>query len=303
MILVVGGTGRLGTPLVRLLTSCGQTVRVLARDVSRAPTQPNGLVEFAAGDVRDRSSLARMMDGVTVVVSAKHGFPGNRHENPTTIDRDGNINLADAAVSAGADLVMMSVVGASPTHAMELFRMKYAAEEHARQTGLPLTVIRSSAYLELWIGILQQTAQRTGRPIVFGGGKNPINFVSVDDVAVIVDRAVADPSVRGQILHVTGPDNLTMTELAGFIQSAAGRTSTPRHLPRGALRIAAKTIGRINPAIGRQLRAAQAMDSIELTAGPCHLPEGYPAPATTASMLLAPPPAEIEEHTQQRAPR
>jgi len=227
------------------------------------------------------------MQGVTVAVSAMHGFPGNRQDNPTTVDREGNIHLTNAAAQAGADLVMMSIVGASPTHPMELFRMKSAAEEHARHTGLPLTVIRCSAYLELWVSILQQTAQRSGRPVVFGRGQNPINFVSVTDVAAIVDRAVSDRSARGQTVQVTGPENLTMNELATVVQSAAGRSTPARHVPRTALRLGAATTAWVNPTMSRQLAAALWMDTIDLASEQSQLPVGYPRPQTSASALLA----------------
>jgi len=262
MIVIAGGTGRLGTLLVARLTARGLPVRVITRDQARPGRVTADLVEMVVGDVRDRATLARAVDGATVVVSAMHGFPGTRDQNPTTIDCDGNINLADSAHAVGADLVMMSVVGASVDHPMDLFRMKYAAEEHARGIGLPLTVIQATAYLELWIGILQQTTGRSGRPLVFGHGNNPINFVSVHDVAAIVDQAVTDPAVRGRTLQIIGP------------------------LPRTMLEFVAGTVGRAQPALGRQLRAAAAMDQLNLTAGPSDLPETYPRPSITPEMCL-----------------
>jgi len=169
---------------------------------------------------------------------------------------------------------------------MDLFRMKHSAEEHAWGIGLPLTVIRATAYLELWIDILQQTTGRSGRPLVFGHGNNPINFVSVHDVAAIVDRAVTDPTVRGRTLQITGPLDVTMNELATAVQTAARRTSAPRHLPRTVMEFVTGTVGRAQPALGRQLRAAAAMDQLNLTAGPSDLPETYPRPSITTEMCL-----------------
>jgi hypothetical protein len=58
--------------------------------------------------------------GVRVVVSAIHGFAGPGRVTPASVDRDGNANLVAAAKAAGADVVLMSVVGAAPDHAMEL---------------------------------------------------------------------------------------------------------------------------------------------------------------------------------------
>src|SRR6185312_14872167 len=121
------------------------------------------------------------------------------------------------------------------------------------------------AFLELWIDVLTSTAARSGRPVVFGRGNNPINFVSVADVAALVEHAVTDPATRGRILEIGGPGNLTFNQLAAAIQAAAGRTGTPRHVPRLALRFMAGTVGRIKPELGRQARAALLMDAIDLT--------------------------------------
>jgi len=101
---------------------------------------------------------------------------------------------------------------------------------------------------------------------------------------------LALPSRECQI-RVTGPHIVTMNELADAVQTAAGRTSAPRHLPRAALRLVAGTLGRAQPALGRQLRAAVAMDRLDLTAGAADLPETFERPAITPAMCLADAPA------------
>ena len=70
------------------------------------------------------------------------------------------------------------------------------------------------------------------RAPVFGRGDNPINFVSVNDVAAVVERAVLDPAFRGQIIEVGGPDNLTFNELAALLQELRGGARKVRHVPR-----------------------------------------------------------------------
>jgi NADH dehydrogenase len=131
VILVAGGTGRLGTAVVGRLVSRGTDVRVLTRDPGRARHLEAERVEVVTGDVRDRASLGRATAGVEVVVSAVQGFTGPGRISPATVDRDGNANLTDAAGTAGADLVLISAVGAAANSPMELFRMKRAAEEYA----------------------------------------------------------------------------------------------------------------------------------------------------------------------------
>jgi NADH dehydrogenase len=123
---------------------------------------------------------------------------------------------------------------------------------------------------------------------VFGRGDNPINFVSVGDVAEVVARAVTDPTARGTTLAVGGPANLTMNQMAEAVQAGAGRSSGPRHVPPPMLRLMAETLGRLKPQLGRQARAALTMDRTDLTfdSGPMH--RAYPdLPCTTLDDVLA----------------
>ena len=89
-------------------------------------------------------------------------------------------------------------------------------------SGVPATIVRATAFLELWIELLRRTAGRSNRPLVFGRGQNPINFVSVRDVAALVDHVVADSATRGQTLQLGGPDNLTLNQLAGMVAADGG---------------------------------------------------------------------------------
>ena len=287
MILLAGGTGRLGTGLATRLTAHGLAVRVLTRDPARAGHLAALGVEVANGDVRDRASLAPAVEGAGVVVSAVHGFTGPGGVSPATVDYQGNINLIDAARATGAHLVLMSVAGAAADSPMELFRMKHAAEEHLLASGVRWTIVRATAFFELWIDILGSTAARSGRPVVFGRGNNPINFVSVTDVAALVEHVVTDPAARGRVLQIGGPENLTFNQLATAIQVAAGRTSAPRHVPRPALRFIAGTVGRIKPELGRQARAALLMDAIDLTHDTAGIRQACPGlPCTPLSTCL-----------------
>jgi len=262
MILVAGGSGTLGTLLLRRLVASGQSVRMLTRDPARAAD--TGGVELVVGDIRVPEDVRRAMTGADTVVSAVQGLAGPGGVSPDSIDRLGNIHLIDAAAEVGADVVLMSVIGASSDSPMELFRMKAAAERHVRESAVAWTVVRSSAFLETWSAILEKTAGRSGRPMVFGRGDNPVNFVSATDVAGVLADAVTDPTQRGQIIEVSGPVDLTLNELAGEVMRAAGRAGAPRHLPRGALKVVAATVGRARPQVGRMVRASLVMDTVDL---------------------------------------
>jgi uncharacterized protein YbjT (DUF2867 family) len=271
MILVAGGTGRLGTLVVAQLAQRGARVRVLTRDPARAAHLRSAGPEVARGDVRDPSSIGRAMGGVTTVVSAVHGFAGPGRVTPDSVDRDGNAHLVAAAAAARADVVLVSILGAAADSPMELFRAKYAAEQNLRASGAPWTIVRASAFAELWAEIMT-------RPVVFGRGNNPVNFVSVSDVAAAVVRAAAGTELRGQVIEVAGPGNLTFNQLAALLQELRGTHGPIRHVPRWLLRA-------MTPA-SRQARAAIAMDTTDMTTGLSPAPRRNELPVTDIRTAL-----------------
>lgn len=286
MIIVAGGSGLLGQHVVTDLLARGEKVRVLVRDAARAKAMFGDAIDVVAGDVRTSDGLAELVAGASVVISAVHGFLGGRGAGPLEVDERGNANLAAAAAASAADVVLVSVLGASPNSPVDLFRAKHAAEQHLRSGGTPWTIVRASAYLETWLTVLTKTAGKSGRPLIFGRGDQPIQFVSALDVAAVVSRAATDSTLRGQVLEIAGTP-ITMTELARALQDARGWHGSPRHLPRPLLRALSVLARPLSPAFARQNQTALAMDTALLTtdtptASPLGLPQ-HPWPDVLAS--------------------
>jgi uncharacterized protein YbjT (DUF2867 family) len=281
MILVAGGSGTLGTEVVRRLADRGEPVRVLTRDPARAAHLPE-TVEILAGDLGDRAAVAEAVAGCASVVSAVHGFAGPGKPSPEAIDRDANRALIRAAAAAGVGhLVLVSVLDAAPDHPMSLHRAKHAAEQALRTSGLPWTIIRPAAYLETWAGIVGAKLAANGQAVVFGPGRNPINFVSAHDVAALVDLAVHDPSLRGQVLEVAGPENLTFTELAERLIAASGQPGRIRHVPLPILRAMSVLARPVSPTFARQAQAAVVMNTTDMTADVTGIRDRFPTVAAT----------------------
>jgi hypothetical protein len=93
-----------------------------------------------------------------------------------------------------------------------------------------------------------------------------------------------------------GPDNLTFNELARAVQAADGRAGEPHHVPPIMLRLMAATAGRIKPQLGRQARAALAMDRDDLTLDSPSFPELSPDLPRTRPLRFSPFTAELAPH-------
>jgi uncharacterized protein YbjT (DUF2867 family) len=284
MIVVAGASGTLGPLLIPLLVARGERVRVVTRDADAATRKLPG-VELVAGDVTKPGDARRAVEGARVVVSAITGFASSA--GTRAVDVEGNRVLADAAGRAGAEqYVLLSVAQASADHPIELFRAKFAAEEAVRASGVAWTIIRPTAYLETWLGLLGGPLVETGKTIVFGRGQNPINFVSAFDVARFVDLAIVDPSLRGHIVDVPGLENLTLDQLVEIVEATCGRSGRITHTPRAAMRLLSIVLRPVNRMRAAQIGAALVMDSRDMTIDGCVVRAAYPSiPMTTATAV------------------
>jgi NADH dehydrogenase len=152
-----------------------------------------------------------------------------------------------------------------------LHRAKHAAEQDLVAGDLPWTIVRPSSYIETWIGVMGAQSENGGAALVFGRGSNPINFVSVRDVALLVERVIDQPELRNKSIDVAGPDNLTMVDVAR--QLGATRI---RHVPRVALRLLTATARPFAPALARQAATALFMDTTGMTADAADLIRDFP---------------------------
>ena len=273
MITIVGGTGRLGRLVAARLVSAGQQVRVVGRT---APVAPVPGAQFIAADVRRPATLPAALAGSDVVVSAMHGMDPGAGESPAAVDRDGNHALIRAARSEGADIVLVSIVGVSDDHPIELFRMKAAAESALRAgspEGAPdWTIVRASVFAEMWLDIFRSTAGASGVPKVMGPGRNAMSFVSVNDVAVAVVRGATDRALRGRVIEVAG-GNLSQTELAGLV-TAQGKH--PAHIPAAVVWGIGNLLRPVRPSLARIARQTLVMERVPLSADPTRGHAEYP---------------------------
>jgi uncharacterized protein YbjT (DUF2867 family) len=304
MILVAGGTGTLGRSLIPLLAAHGEPIRVLTRGGRDGHDQAAPGVEVMIGDVRDIGAVRRAMDGVRTVVSAINGFGGVGALGVRAIDRDGNANLIEAAEAAGVEhFVLVSIQQASLDHPLELFRMKAEAERRLMATGLSWTIIRPTAYQETWLEIVGRPLVATGRTRVFGRGRNPVNFVSVADVARFVELAIVDPTLRGAAIDVSGPENLSFDAFVDVVRGVTGAAGPVSHVPRAMLRVLSVALRPVKPVIAGQIAAALVMDTRDMTADTGERTGPFASiPATRLSEVAARQLRATPERPRERAP-
>jgi NAD(P)H dehydrogenase (quinone) len=207
---ITGSTGRLGGRIARRLAEAGVPQRLLVRDPARAPQLPASTLAPASYD--DAAAVRDALTGLSTVLMVSGA------EHPDRVGQ--HRTFVDAAADAGVEhLVYVSFLGASPDATFTLARDHWATEQHIRARGLRATFLRDSLYADFFPFM-------TGDDGVIRGpaGDGRVAAVAQDDIADAAVAVLRDPAAHaGASYDLTGPEALTMTEVAGTIAAVAGR--------------------------------------------------------------------------------
>lgn len=243
-VLVVGASGMLGQRVASALLAGGAPVRAAGRH----PRKLAGLVASGAQavvlDLARPDSFAGALDGVETVFTAAHGLMDRSGRGPELVDAEGMWRLIDAAVAGGVRrFVHTSAQDAEPDSQAAFTRAKHVAERHLRASGLDWTIVRPSAFADLYAHEMIGSKVAAGKTVwLLGRGTTRRNFVAVDDVVTIASRALLDGCFSRQTVAVMGPDNMTEREVAALYGRLAGRPARVRSLPVGLARFLGRAL-------------------------------------------------------------
>lgn len=283
MILVVGATGSLGRKVTRLLLADGHRVRAMTRIVAKADELKALGAQPIRGDLRDPESLEFGLRGATAVIAAAHSILGRGDESSKAVDDEGHRALIDAAREAGVQhFIYTSAIGASPDHPVDFWRTKAGVEAYLKKSGLTYTILRPTAFMELYCYELIGKAVVTGKRVVLlGPGRNPRNYVAVEDVAKVALGALKMPSLKNEIIEIGGPENLTLHEIVAIFERAAKTKAKVAHVPLPVLRTMSIIAARAHPGIARIMRAAILAETTEQAFNPAQLKVRFPIALTS----------------------
>jgi uncharacterized protein YbjT (DUF2867 family) len=235
IVLVTGATGRQGGAVIRHMLPKGWKLRALTRDLGshapRALTQKG--VDVVQGDLEDPSSVALAAAGAYGIYSVQDFWAvGAKREV-----QQGK-NVADAAKKAGVKhFVYSSVGGAERNTGIPHWESKWEVEKYIRSLGLPTTVIRPAAFMEMYyvdqveIGILKG---KLADPI---RGDKPYQTIATDDIGAFVALAFERPTqFIGKELEIAGSE-LTNLEAAKVFSRVLGKTVKFQKLPLTLFRL------------------------------------------------------------------
>jgi len=229
MILIAGASSKPGRRLIPLLVQRGYRVRALTRTPQKLDFAKSLGVEVIEGDMRQPDTFLRACEGAEAVVSSVTAIGENLLRE---VDGAGNRSLMEAAQKSGVKrFVLVSAYGAAQNHPVGFFRTKHEAEQHLRSMAMNYTILRPTCFMEVWCARIGAQVLN-GEPVtILGDGKNPINFISVEDVAKYIVLALEDPRLTDQTITIGGPQNLTFTEVVSIYERLAGKQVDRQYIP------------------------------------------------------------------------
>jgi nucleoside-diphosphate-sugar epimerase len=262
-ILVTGGTGFLGSHLVRALLEGGHEVKTLVRHGSDFEKLKGA--ELAYGDLTKPDSLRQALKGVKAVyhLAAIRDKWGTPYQAYYTVNVRGTQNLLDAAAGCVDRFIYCSTAGVARYpgnlqadeslpyntngHGQYCYHhTKALAEqltlEYARTGQVPSTVVRPTIVYgpgDKW-GMMTKlvTMLARGRFAPVGDGRNHLHLVYVDDVVRAFLLAGKSSRSVGQVYIVAGPSLITLNTLVAKVCALLGIRPPRWHIPVGVAKAA-----------------------------------------------------------------
>jgi uncharacterized protein YbjT (DUF2867 family) len=194
-IVVVGGTGLVGSRLVAALRACGQDVR---------SASPSSGVNTLTGE-----GLAEALAGAQVVVDVSNSSSTVSDIALDFFKKSGRTLLAAEKAAGVQHHVALSMVGTDRLPQSGYFKAKMAQENLIRASGIPYTILRSTPLFEYLDGII--AANVDGDVVRLSPAA--VQPVAADDVVVAL-RDVALGRPQNSVLEIGGPERFGLDELA-----------------------------------------------------------------------------------------
>ena len=190
-IVVIGGTGLIGSQTVKQLQQSGHEV---------IAASPNSGVNTLTGE-----GLKEVLQVAQVVVDLSNS-PSFADDDVMHFFKTANENLLPAEKAAGVQHhIALSVVGTQKLQASGYFRAKQVQEDMIKASGIPYTIVHATQFFEFAGGIVQMSMV-DGKVILPAANIQPI--ASKDVAAFMAQTALQQPV--NKILEIGGPEKFDM---------------------------------------------------------------------------------------------
>lgn len=223
-VAIFGGTGFLGSEIVREVSARGFDVRIATRHPP-GKTLGQGITHVTA-DVTDEASVRRAVEGAVTVANVVSLYAEKRGLTFEDVHVNGARHVARCARDAGVERVVhVSGLGSDPQSPSEYVRARAHGEQAVRKAFAGAVVLRPSVMFGRDDSFLSAIGKATRFPVVplFGRGDTRLQPVYVADVAAAAATVIADPAVPIDEVELGGAQTLTYREIVEAVAAHLGR--------------------------------------------------------------------------------
>jgi uncharacterized protein YbjT (DUF2867 family) len=212
MILVTGASGLVGGQVVRQLSGRQVPVRALVRDPGRAPqlaSLPG--VQVVTGDLGRPETLGPALSDVqAVLISSADASMANVQSS-----------FIDAAAKAGIPhVVKLSGIMPELDSPFRFARMHGEIEDHLAASGMTFTNLRAGEFMQAYFRQVPNIVARHELRLPMADQR--IASIDIADIAAVTVQILLDAGHDNQTYPITGPQALTMSEVAAILSKATG---------------------------------------------------------------------------------
>lgn len=208
LILLTGATGYIGGRLLRRLESAGRQVRCLARRPESLREKVGEGTEVLRGDVLDRASLDRAMEGVEIAYYLVHsmGASGSFED----ADREAAMNFGQAAKAAGVErIIYVGGLGRDKEDLSPHLRSRHEVGHVLRESGVGVIELRASVVIgsgSLSFEMIRALVERLPFMVAPKWVSVQAQPIAIDDLLAYLLQAITLPPEQNDIYEIGGAD-------------------------------------------------------------------------------------------------
>ncbi|MBI5492335.1 MAG: SDR family oxidoreductase [Deltaproteobacteria bacterium] len=212
-ILVTGSTGTVGSLLIKELSK-KTPVRAAVHTLSKAEGIKGPNVEIAVLDLKRKDTLDAALKGIERLYLLTPFTPDQAELAKTFID---------AAKRSGVRyIVKQSAMGADSEPGITLGRLHRQVERYIEDSGIPYAFLRPNSFMQNFINFFGSSIRSEGK-IYLPLGQGKVSYIDARDIAATAAEVLTKEGFQGRAIELTGPEALSVADVAGAFSEALGR--------------------------------------------------------------------------------
>lgn len=232
-VLILGGSGLVGTAVTKLLSDQGHSVTAVARDIS-LPRRRMPQADWLQADISKLltpDSWLPLLKDIDAVVNCAGALQDSARDNVAAVQYDAMRALYEAAKIVDIDLIVQISARAYGSAAdLPFLSTKQAADDALRVSGVPFVIMKPAVIIGRAAhggsALLRALAAfPLVTPLVHADAQ--MQFAALDDVTAVVADAVAGGIKPGSDLDLAAPETLKLSEAVAIHRQWLGLPPVP----------------------------------------------------------------------------